>query len=72
MGGLIGIIALVGWIWMIVIAFKKGDPIWGIACIFCTPIIPIVYGVLNFEECKVPLILIIIGLLGGGGGYALT
>jgi hypothetical protein len=65
------IAALVGAIWIAVIAFQNGDTVWGVLSIFCG-IVAIVYGAQHFEECKVPLILLIVGAVVGGVGRAMV
>lgn len=55
-----GLCGLVGWIWIVVIAFQSGEIGWGIGSVVCG-IVAIVYGAKNFEKAKIPL-----GLLGGG------
>jgi hypothetical protein len=61
------ILALVGAIWIAVIAFQNGDTVWGVLSLFCG-IVAIVYGVQHADEAKVPLILLIIGIVVGGAG----
>lgn len=56
------ILGLVGWIWIVVLAFSEGETLWGVGC-FCFAPLCFVYGILNFDECKVPLILLAAGTL---------
>lgn len=53
------IVGAVGWIWLIVYAFREGDIAWAIGSIFFTPLVPIIYGVLNFKYSKLPFLLMI-------------
>ena len=61
----LGIVALVGWIWTIVSAFKVGGVLWGIINII--PIQPLI-GIITFLIGKVdrrPVGLMAIGVFGG-------
>ncbi len=69
MASLIGILALIaagvgviGWLWIVVTAFSEGEIIWGIGCLIISPL-SIVYGLLNFDELKIPLFLVAGGLI---------
>ena len=57
------IVAVIGWIWILIHAFSE-DIMWGIGSLFCG-ILAIVYGVLHWEELKVPTIIYITGLVIG-------
>ena len=61
------LLALVGVIWIVVIAFQNGDPVWGVVSIFCG-IAAIIYGVQHFDEAKVPLGLLVGGMILGAIG----
>ncbi|QDU26095.1 hypothetical protein ETAA8_11690 [Anatilimnocola aggregata] len=73
--GLLGsVLSLVGLIWIVVIAFQNGDIVWGIVSIFCG-IAAIIYGVQHMEQAKIPLgmlvagiILSVVGNVAGGAG----
>ncbi len=68
--GLIGfgiLIALVGWIWLIVSGFKVGGPLWGILNVFFQPITGIIFCVMH-KTGWVPLALMIIGNVIAGIG----
>lgn len=64
MGGILsgvgGLIAVIGWIWILVIAFQNGDVIWGIVSLLCG-LVGLIYAIQHFEQAKIPL-----GLLAGG------
>lgn len=62
---ILGIVALVGWIWTVVSAFKVGGTLWGILNII--PIQPLI-GIITFLIGKVdrrPVGLMAIGAFGG-------
>lgn len=71
-----GVIALIGAIWIGVIAFQSGDVIWGILSIICLmPIVAIVYAAQHQDKARTPmfiaiggLVLEVIGILFGGMG----
>jgi len=50
-----------GAIWIGVIAIQNDEVIWGVASIVCG-IAAIIYGVQNFEQSKIPLSLLILGI----------
>lgn len=43
LGGLGGLVFLVGWIWLIVVAFQAGGALWGIINIFFQPITGLIF-----------------------------
>ncbi|MFT5395171.1 MAG: hypothetical protein ACI85N_000353 [Gammaproteobacteria bacterium] len=58
---LIGIISTIAWIWLIVIAFKSGFTIWGIAMILFFPAC-FIFGLLHWNKASVPFILLIVSI----------
>ena len=48
---------IVGWLWIVVLAFSAGETLWGIGS-FVMPLLALVWGVLNFGEAKIPVILL--------------
>lgn len=66
-GGLGGLLFLVGWIWLIVIAFQKDGALWGILNIFFQPIMGIIYLLVN-KSGGLQVALMIIGFLIMGAG----
>ncbi len=48
------------WLWVIVIAIKKNNIVWGIVSIVINPV-ALVYALLNFDECKKPLMVLAFG-----------
>lgn len=58
---LVGIlIALIGWVWLVVIGFKTGGALWGILNIFFQPITGIIFCVMH-KTGWLPFALMIIG-----------
>ena len=59
-----------GWLWLVVMAFSNGDTLWGIGGIFIG-LIALIYGVMNFDEAKTPVLLsvagVVLALLGAFG-----
>ncbi len=53
----------VGWIWITVFAFTEGETLWGVGCLIISPIC-LVFGFLNLQELKIPLALLIGGVVG--------
>ena len=63
LAGLMGIAGFVGGVWIAIIAFKNDEPVMGVLS-FCCAIVAIIYGVQNMGECRIPLILVVIGVIG--------
>jgi hypothetical protein len=57
-----GICGLIGWIWIVILAFQNGDTGWGIISLICG-IAALIYGVQHFDEAKVPLGLLALGII---------
>jgi len=60
------LLALIGVIWIAVLAFQAGDILWGVFCLICPLLVALIYGFLNFQKSTAPVILIIVGLVLGG------
>lgn len=67
MATLLGILALmaaavtiIGWLWITVMAFSEGETLWGIGCLIISPLC-FIYGFLNYQEAKIPLIMLCAG-----------
>ena len=67
------ILALIGVIWIAVLAFQAGDILWGIFALICPVLVALIYGFLHFDSndnrsgnTVAPVILIIVGLVLGG------
>jgi hypothetical protein len=56
-------VSVIGWLWITVMAFSEGETMWGIGCLIISPLC-VVYGLMNFQEMKIPLILVIVGFVG--------
>lgn len=50
-----------GAIWMAIIAFQEGDPLWALGCIVLSGLVAPIYGIMNFEICRIPTVLCIVG-----------
>lgn len=66
-----GLIAFVGAIWMLVLAFKKSI-VWGLASFFIGPVL-LVFAIMNWDVCKKPFLiwlggfaLVMVGMVMGG------
>ena len=71
--GILGVVLfLVGWIWLIVVAFKTAGALWGILNIFFQPLTGLIFcimkktGWMQFGVMLVGLVLLIVG--GGMAG----
>jgi hypothetical protein len=53
---------MVGGIWIVVIAIKNGDLLYGIGGLFCGLLL-LIYAIQNLDECKIPLGLMVIGTI---------
>ena len=67
------ILALIGVIWIAVLAFQAGDIFWGIFALICPVLVALIYGFLHFDSgdnrsgnTVAPVIMIIVGLVLGG------
>ena len=56
------LLGLVGWLWLVVNAFRKSGAVQGILCIVTCGLYAIYYGIKHFAENKVPLILYLVGI----------
>jgi hypothetical protein len=54
-----GIATLVGWVWIMVTAFTESVP-WGVGIFLFSPL-AFVYGILHWDDAKIPTI-----MMGGG------
>ena len=57
------LMSFVGWIWIIVMCFQDGETLWGIGSIIIAPV-ALIYGIMNFGEAKIPVILLAVGIVG--------
>ena len=58
---LIGILSTVAWIWLIIIAFKEGQVVWGVVMILFAPAC-LLYGILNWSKANIPFILLLVSI----------
>jgi hypothetical protein len=68
--GAIGIgmlIALIGWIWLIVLGFQNGGALWGILNIFFQPITGIIFCIMHKTGWAALALLIIGNIIAAGG-----
>lgn len=54
--------SVIGWLWIIGTAFSNDDTLMGVLGFLLFPV-AVVYGILNFGELKVPLLLLTGGLI---------
>jgi hypothetical protein len=54
--------SIIGWFWIAIMAFSEGDTFWGIGCLIVSPLC-ILYGIMNFQALKIPLFLVVGGLV---------
>ena len=55
------ILAFVGWIWILVIAFKE-SLVWGLCSLFI-PFVVLIFAFMHWEECKKPFGIYVAGVL---------
>lgn len=78
---LIGLVSLVAWVWLVVVAFKRSVG-WGIAVLLLSPIAPVVFAVKYWQESKKPFLIcvgsvtaslaMVVVMLTFMGGFAMT
>jgi hypothetical protein len=54
-------LSFVGWLWLVVNAFRQ-SAMWGIGSLLISPI-ALIFGLLNFAENKIPLLLCVVGIV---------
>ncbi|GAB3104149.1 hypothetical protein [Lysobacter terrae] len=54
-------LGFIGWLWLVVNAFRS-SALWGIGSLVISPI-ALIFGLLNFAENKIPLLLSVLGLV---------
>lgn len=54
-------LGFIGWLWLVVNAFRT-SALWGIGSLLISPI-ALVFGLLNFGENKIPLLLSVLGVV---------
>jgi hypothetical protein len=58
--GLGGLIAFIGWVWLIVVGFKEGGAVWGILIFFFSVIAGLIFCIMK-KTGWIPLVLMIVG-----------
>jgi hypothetical protein len=53
------ILSIVGWIWLVVVAFKTGVW-WGLGTLFI-PLVGLIFAIMHWSEAKVPFLVSIVG-----------
>lgn len=64
-----GIMALVGWVWLLVLAFSENIG-WGIGSLLCG-IVALIFAITRWPETKAPALTYIVGLVLSAAGAAL-
>lgn len=64
------LLVVVGWVWVIVLAFQSGDVLWGVLSIFCG-ILAIVWAAMHMDRARIPLFLMVGGIVVNAIGGAL-
>jgi hypothetical protein len=57
------LITLAGAVWMAYLAWANNEALWAVGCFCLAPIVGTIYGILHFDEGKIPLGLIWAGIL---------
>lgn len=70
--GLGGLVMFIGWIWLIVVAFKQAGALWGIINIFFQPITGLIFCIVK-KTGWLQFGIMILGFIlwGGFGGFAM-
>jgi hypothetical protein len=58
--GLGGLIALIGWIWLMVVGFQQGGALWGILIFFFSWVAGLIFCIMH-KTGWVPLVMMVIG-----------
>ena len=63
------VIMLIGGLWILIEAFKE-SVLWGLGCLFFSPLVSLIFVILHWDKAGKPFLLQIVGLvlfaLGGG------
>ena len=62
-----GLLVLIGWIWLVVLGFKEGGPLWGILNILFSPLAAIIFCFVK-KTGWIPLAMMLIGIFFYGVG----
>ncbi len=67
MGAIVGwvgvVVTLAGAVWMAYLAWSNNQIPFAIGCFCLAPIVGTIYGIMNFDEAKIPLGLIWLGVI---------
>ena len=64
-----GALALVGGLWLLVASFRT-SLLWGLACLLCSPLGPLLFVVLHWRAASTPFLVNLVGSLLAMGGLA--
>lgn len=67
--GLGGLIALIAWVWLVVVAFKEGGPIWGIVVLLFSWVGGLVFCIVKQTGWPQFALMIIGAVLATGGAF---
>lgn len=56
------LLSTVGGLWLVVNAFRSSGALWGLGSLL-VPFVAQIYGLLNFGDNKIPLLLSVVGLV---------
>ena len=56
--------SFIGWLWIVMSAFGNGEILWGIGCLVISPL-SLIYGIINFDKLRIPVFLMLGGVLAG-------
>lgn len=57
------IVTLAGAVWMAYLAWSNNQTLFAIGCFCLAPIVGTIYGIMHFDEAKIPLGLIWLGVI---------
>ncbi len=55
------VLVLVGWIWLLVMAFQEGI-LWGLGMLCLGPIVGLIYSILHWQQARSPFLTYVAGL----------
>lgn len=56
------IVVVVGWVWVLILAFQK-SVLWGLGVFFFSPLVFLIFGLLNLDVAKRAMLVTIGGML---------
>ena len=67
MGALVGwaglVVTLIGAVWLAYMAWSNNQPLMALGCFCLAPIFGTIYAVQNFDEAKIPIALVWLGVV---------